>query len=65
MQSCDEDDVDDDNRSDGEDEGDDSLDARPPGSPVAPLSLTTYKDNKRSGNSSPVSEHFFFVFLYF
>lgn len=57
-ESCDEDDVglDDDNRSDGDgEEGDDSLDARPSGSPVAPLSLTTHKANTRSRSSSPVS----------
>lgn len=56
-QSCDEDDVglDDDNRSEG-DEGDDSLDARPSNSPVAPLSLTTHKANKRSSSLSPVSK---------
>lgn len=57
-QSCDEDDIEDDeNRSEG-DEKEDSLDARPSNSPVAPLSLTTHKDNSVSRNSSPVSKIF-------
>lgn len=56
VQSCDDEDniEDDDNRSEG-DERENSLEAQPPGSPVAPLSLTTHRNNDGSRNSSPVS----------
>lgn len=59
LQSCDEDDMeDDDNRSETDEREDArSLDVQAAGSPIAPLSLTTtHRNTNGSRNSSPVSK---------